>query len=410
MVKLKTLPRNARTCIMVEPLWAFFGPTATFFMPLFQKQLGMSEIQMGIVNSLAIASGFVFYSLAAPITNKLGRRRTSLIFDILSWSLSMVVWAFAQSFAWFLAAAFLNSIVRIVFVSWNLLISEDATEEQRSTIFGWINIIGTFGGLTTLAGGLFIDRFGVVPSMRWIFALGSLTMTSMFVIRFLGTDETKAGLYLMEKTRDRSLVSLVAQQAPKAVAAMKDPFFLRMIGVYIIANAIQAIDFFRILYLREEKVLPSVLVSSLPALSAVASIFVFFYVVPRQGSKKGKDSLAFSFLFCLVAQVLFVLMPKGSIPSAVLVFPSLQAAYALLATFRDTTFMNGTDSELKSERFSLTQTLMMLFSIPIGWLAGWLYSLSPHAPFLFASLLYALGFFLARSLSRLPERGGPALR
>jgi MFS family permease len=403
MVRLKTLPRNARTCILVEPLWAFFGPTAIFFMPLYQKNLGLSEIQMGIINSVAIASGFVFYSLAAPITNKLGRRKTSLIFDTLSWSMSMMVWAFAQSFVWFLAAAILNSIVRIVFVSWNLLISEDATDTQRSTIFGWINIIGTFGGLTTLVGGLFIDRLGVVPSMRWIFALGSLTMTTMFIIRFLGTDETKAGLYLLEKTKNKSLLALVAQQVPKAFAAIKDPFFLRMIGVYIIANAIQSIDFFRVLYLREEKVLPSLLVSSLPALSAGASIFVFFYVVPRQGAKKGSDKLAFAFLFCLVAQALFILMPKGSILSAILVFPSLQAAYALLATFRDTTFMNGTDAELKSERFSLIQTLMMLFSIPVGWFSGWLYSLSPHAPFMFASFLYALGFGLAKRLKSKTE-------
>ncbi|TXT42016.1 MAG: major facilitator superfamily protein [Spirochaetes bacterium] len=398
MVRLKTLPRNARTCILVEPLWAFFGPTALFFMPLYQKNLGLSEIQMGIINSVAIASGFVFYSLAAPITNKLGRRKTSLIFDTLSWSMSMLVWAFAQSFVWFLAAAILNSIVRIVFVSWNLLISEDATDAQRSTIFGWINIIGTFGGMTTLVGGLFIDRYGVVPSMRWIFALGSLTMTSMFILRFFGTGETKAGLYLLEKTKNKSLLSLVTQQVPKAFAAIKDPFFLRMIGVYIIANAMQSIDFFRVLYLREEKTLPSILVSSLPALSAGASIFVFFYVVPRQGARKGGDRLAFAFLFCLVAQVLFILMPKGSLLSAILVFPSLQAAYALLATFRDTTFMNGTDSELKSERFSLTQTFMMFFSIPIGWFSGWLYSLSPHAPFIFATLLYALGFGIAKSL------------
>jgi MFS family permease len=369
-----------------------------YFMPLYQKQLGLTEIQMGIINSIAISTGLVFYIFSAPITNKMGRRKTSMIFDIFAWTMAMIVWAFASNFIWFLIAGILNSVVRVVFVSWNLLISEDADESQRSSIFGWINVIGTFGGFSTLLGGLFIDRFGVVPSMRWIFALGSLSMTLMFFLRYIGTTETKTGIYLMEKTKSTNLFILVAQQVPKARQALKDSFFVRMVGIYFIANSILSIDFFRILYLIEEKNLPSVLVSSIPALSAIASVVIFFYVVPQKRLHRVKDNLSGAFLLCLVGQVFFILIPKGSSLSAILVFPSLQASYALLATFRDTVFMNGTDIELKSERFSLIQTLMMLLSIPMGWIAGLLYSYSPHLPFVLAIVLYASGFFLARTI------------
>jgi MFS family permease len=369
-------------------------------MPLYQKQLGLTEIQMGIINSVAITTGLVFYIFSAPITNKMGRRKTSLIFDIFAWSLAMIVWAFAKNFIWFLVAGILSSVVRIVFVSWNLLISEDADESQRASVFGWINIIGTFGGFSTLLGGLFIDRFGIIPSMRWIFILGSLSMTLMFILRYMGTTETKTGKYLMEKTKSTHLLILVAQQVPKAGHALKDRFFVRMIGIYFIANAILSIDFFRILYLREEKNLPSILVSSIPALSAIASIIIFLYVVPQKRLHKAKDNLSGAFLICLVGQLLFILIPKGSSLSAILVFPSLQASYALLATFRDTVFMNGTDIELKSERFSLIQTIMMLLSIPMGWIAGVLYSYSPHLPFILAIVLYAAGFVIARTIAR----------
>ena len=81
-----------------------------------------------------------------------------------------------------------------------------------------------------------------------------------------------------------------------------------------------------------------------------------------------------------------------------LIFPTLQASYALFQTFRDTVFMNGTEDNQKSDRFSFIQALMMLFSIPMGWLSGLLYTAAPQLPFVLASILYLAGFFLARSL------------
>ena len=369
-----------------------------YFMPLYQKELGLNEVQMGLVNSIAIASGLFFYSLAAPITNKLGRRKTSLFFDLISWSFSMLVWALSRSFAWFVIAAVSNSVVRIVYVSWNLLISEDANDEQRTTIFSWINVIGTFAGFATFAGGMIIDRFGIVPSMRGIFAAGAVILTLMFFFRFAATRETAVGEYLKEKTRGKSLFSLVGQQLPKAGQTLRDPFFLKMTGIYFIGNAVISIDFFRILYLKEQKLLSSFVISAVPALSAFVSIIVFFFILPRQTKLRNQDHLANAFLLCMASQILFMLMPRGSALAAVFIFPSLQVSYALLQTFRDTVFMNGTVAEHKSERFSLIQGFMMLFSIPMGWLAGLLYSISPHFPFLLASLLYAAGFLLARSL------------
>lgn len=398
MVPFRSLPRNARTSIAVEPLWSFFGPTVTFFMPLYQKQLGLSEIQMGIVNSVGIATGLFFFMFSAPLANKLGRRTVATCFDFIAWTVSMVIWAFSKSFAWFIAAAITNSVVRIVVVSWNLLISEDANEEQRSTIFGWINVIGTFGGLTALVGGLMIDRLGVLPSMRAIFLIGGAAMSLMFVLRFLGTRETAIGAAMKEKAKGANLLRLVWEQFPKALEALRDSFFLKMTGIFFIANAVMSIDFFRILYLKDVKSLSSVAVSSIPAFTAVTSVVIFFMILPRMKPSHDLKRLENSFLFCFFSQMFFLLIPRGSILAAFIVFPTLQAAYALLQTFRDTVFMNGIEPSLKSERFSLVQSLMFLLSIPVGWLAGLLYTVSPHLPFILACLLYAAGYLLAKSL------------
>jgi len=133
MVPFKKLTKNARTCIAVEPLWALFGPLVTYFMPLYQQKLGLNEVQMGVVNSVGIAAAS-FLSVVTPITNRLGRRKTSIVFDLIAWGISMILWAFSRSYIWFLAAAITNAAVRVVNVSWNLMLSEDATNEQRPTI------------------------------------------------------------------------------------------------------------------------------------------------------------------------------------------------------------------------------------------------------------------------------------
>jgi MFS family permease len=358
---------------------------------------------MGSLNSVNIAAGLVFYLFAAPLTNKLGRRTTSFIFDFAAWTVPMLLWAMARSYVWLLFATVFNAVVRIIYVSWNLLLSEDASEVQRPAIFGYINAIGSLGGITTLAGGLLIQKYGVEPAMRGLFWGGAASISALFIVRYIYSRETKVGEFMMAKTKRESLLRLVARQLPGALEAMKEPFFRRMTGVYFIGNAILSIDFFRVLYLKDVKALSSLTVSLLPALGAALSFVVFFVILPSRKGRKDKKSLAFAFLACLAAQLLFMLMPKGSAAAAILVFPALQASVALFQTFRDTVFMNGTEAELKSDRFSLIQILMMFLSIPMGALSGLLYSLDPRLPFALASALYLAGFFLARSVQRLSE-------
>lgn len=400
MVPFRKLPKNAKTCIAVEPLWALFGPMVSYFMPLYQEAHGLNEVQMGIVNSVGIAAGFVFFSMAAPITNRLGRRKTSLIFDLLAWGVTMLLWAFSRNYVWFLVAAITNAAVRVVNVSWNLLLSEDASNDQRPTIYGWIYLAGAFGGITTFCGGLIIEHFGVLSSMQAIFVIGAIVMICMFVLRYLGTVETRVGALIMEKSRQETFSQSLFKQIPEARESLKDPFFRRMAGIFIIANAVLSIDFFRVLYLSEQKGLSPFVTSLIPALGSLTSMIMFFFVVPRQEGRENHKHLAYSFLLCMIFQLAFVFIPEKSIAGAVLTVPWLQAAYFLVQTFRDSVFMNATGPDKRGERFSLIQALMLLVSIPMGWLSGFLYSLSPHYPFILAGVLYGVAFLLAKDLGK----------
>ncbi len=408
MTPFRDLPRNARSCILVEPLWALFGPLVMFYAPLYQKARGLSALDMGVINSTAIATGFLFFLLGAPLANRFGRRMTSLVFDVIAWSVAMVVWAFARSFTVFIIAGVLNSCVRVVIISWNLLITEDAQPGQRSTIHGWMHLIGSTGGLVTFMGGLAIARFGILESMPVIYLVGAASMTLMFILRHLTTRETATGLMLMEKTKTRPLLADIAAQLRLTATVFHDRGLALRVSIFTLANMVYAMDYYRVLYLGEAKRLSPSLVAFVPALGATFSIIVFFFVLPRleayRRSRNGDGhearALAAAALFCIGAVACFIVSPS-SFPALPIVASALmQTGYFLVLTYRDTTFMNGTDSLKRSGLYGVAQALAFLISIPAGWLGGFLYSRNPALPFVGAGFFYAFCFLAARSIDR----------
>ncbi|HOV39846.1 MAG TPA: MFS transporter [Spirochaetales bacterium] len=134
---LKSFQGNTRTCLLVEPLWGIpfnlFAPYASLYM----LALGCTKEQVGTITAIGLIFQMIFSLVGGYITDKLGRKRTSLIFDLLSWSIPCLIWMVAQNYYYFLVAAILNGMVRIVQNSWNCLMIEDAPPEQRVHIYTW---------------------------------------------------------------------------------------------------------------------------------------------------------------------------------------------------------------------------------------------------------------------------------
>jgi len=70
--------------------------------------LGLTDGQIGFLLSLNLAFQILGALLGGAITDKLGRRKTTFIFDIVSWSIPTLLWAIAQDFRYFVVAAVIN--------------------------------------------------------------------------------------------------------------------------------------------------------------------------------------------------------------------------------------------------------------------------------------------------------------
>jgi len=388
---LKDLPRNTRNCLIVEPLWALFGGVIFYFAPLYMKELGLTEIQMGLVNSAGLLFSFFFFLLAGPVTNKYGRHLTSLIWDLFSWTISMLIWAFAQEFWWFLVAVFFNSAVRVTMVSWNLLVSEDAREDQRVKVFAIVNLLGSLGGFVSLIAGLLLDTFGVIPTMRVTYFAGALSMTAMFVVRFFFTTETENGRRVMALTKGTPLYKLVFEQLASLVHAAKDAHFFVLTLLYLIVTAVSSFAFFQIIYLKDYLGYSNTELAVVPAVNSLLTILLLTVVMPRIPKGAERLGLLIAFVACLAGAGAFVFLGPGMLGAVLAVQGLGAAALVLVGTYRDSVFMNTVEEAKRAELFGLVNMMAMLLSIPTGWLAGWLFSVNQLAPFFALVVLFALG-------------------
>jgi len=402
---LSDLPRNTRNCLVVEPLWALFGGVIFYFAPVYMKALGLTEIEMGLVNSAGLLFSFVFFLLAGPVTNKYGRHRTSLIWDLFSWTVSMVLWAFAQDFWWFLVAVFFNSAIRVTMVSWNLLVSEDAREDQRVKVFAIVNLLATVGGIVSLVAGLLLDTFGVIPTMRVTYFAGALSMTTMFVVRFFFTTETENGRRVMESTKNTPLYKLVAEQLSSLFHAAKDGHFAILTVLFLIMTAINSFTFFQILYLKDQLGYSNTEVAIIPAVNSLLTIALLTLVMPRIPKGGERLGLLVGFVTCLIGATAFLFLGSQMLWAVLIVQGLGAAALILVGTYRDSVFMNTVEEAKRAELYGLVNMLAMLLSIPTGWLAGWLYSVNLLAPFLALVVLFLLGAGAAISLMGHHRRG-----
>ena len=150
---LKHLRGNARGCVYTEPLWGIPFNLYAPYVSLYMLALGLSDAQIGLVTSIGTGAQVFWALLSGAITDKLGRRRTTLIFDIISWSIPTLIWAVAQNFTYFLVAALVNAVWRVTMNSWTCLLVEDTEPDQLVDIYSWIYIAGLLAAFVTpLAG------------------------------------------------------------------------------------------------------------------------------------------------------------------------------------------------------------------------------------------------------------------
>lgn len=404
-----SLKGNTRACIWTEPLWGvpfnLYKPYVARYMVL----LGLSMSDIGIVTTISYIAQVISSVLSGVLTDKLGRRRCTVIFDVLSWSVPELLWIFSQNFAWFVVAALFNGMWKITENSWGLLLVEDTPPKQIVPAFSLASFMGVIATFVAPISVWAVSRYSVVPTMRVLHLIAFLSMTAKFIILYIFSKETSVGVRRLQVTKDKSIFRSIYECKDVYLAILREKRMLLTLGilaVYSLANTVNdnywstfVVDY---LGLRESDLSWFYMFKGMVTLGAI------LVLVPRLKNLSFKRPMLISILLLALAQGTLLVLDGTAAPLFV-IWPILilcvcfeAMAISLLSPLTGSMLYFHTAPEERARIsgmiFATVALMACLFPIGIGWLANF----SLYYPYLINLGLFAIMTLLIILIARLP--------
>jgi MFS family permease len=339
------------------------------------------------------------------VTDKLGRRRTTLIFDILAWSVPALISAIAQNFWYFVVAGIINSIWRITHNSWTCLLVEDAEPEKLVDIYSWIYIANLLVGFVAPLAGLLIGVFSLVPTVRGLYLFAAVMFTVKAVVTYLLTQETAQGVVRMHETKHQNMLAILSEYRHVLRDLIRSPQTLYTAGIMLIVSIGTLIsgNFWAILVTQKLHV-PDQTLSLFPFVKSAIMVLFFFVVMPRVGALHFKVPMVLGFIGFVISQALLLAAPvQGYAMLLASVF--LEAcSFATVSPLLDRMTVLTIDPKERARIQSILYVGIILLTSPFGWIAGTLSALNKDLPFLLNIALFAAGALLAYLAGRASQK------
>lgn len=394
---------NPRACMFTEPMW---GLSAQLFLPfasVYMIALGLTESTIGLIATVGLFVQVFFSLFGGPLTDKYGRRPTTLVSDIVSWSIPTLLWAVAQNATWFYVAALFNAAMRVPTTSWTCLFIEDAPKNRVVHFWAWIYIANILAGFVAPLAGLMIDRWELIPTMRAIYGFAFVTMTAKFVILGAVSKETRQGEVRLKETADQSLWQVARESTRIIGRVFTTPGTLTAIAVLAV-NAIYMTvrgTFFAVL-LTEGLGFGAEEIGWFPAVRSLVMLVFYFTIMSRLRQERYVWALVVGFVSLIVSVGLLIVAPERGIAIIVISTVIEAVGAAILAPYIEGFIYAVVDAHERARILAVVNAFVLAVASPFGWIAGTLSERGKTYPFiLIAALLALVVVFL---VVRNPER------
>ena len=387
-----SLKGNARACVFLEPLFVIPHTLYTGFMTLYMLELGVSLAQVGLITSLGLV-GHIFFALASPIlTDKLGRRYSTLIFDFIGWGVPLVVWIVAQNIYFFIVAAFFNAFFRVVSTSWHCLMLEDSKPGTRVHIFNFLQLASITAGFFAPIAALLVSRMTLVPAMRimLIFALASKSI--MFVLRHIYTTETEIGQQKMQELKGISVWDSFSTYLPVLKRIAKD----RVLIIFLFLRSLNFSQLtvrqtFLAVLVTQRLGFPDETVALFHFLNAIVMLLVLILVTPILAQYTSRWPISIGIYFHITATGILLLMPPTHNMPLLIISAILIALGTAIATPRiDALVANTIINEERSVANAIMSVFLLLVTVPFAYLGGMLSEIDVRLPFLMILVIFTV--------------------
>lgn len=411
LITLKNLRGNVRGAVLTEPLWAIPYNLYAPFVSVYMLALGLTDSQIGLLTSIGLAFQIFWTALSGAITDKFGRKRTTLLVDIVAWSIPCLIWAVAQDFNAFLIAAIVNSTWRVTQNSWQCLLVEGTEPCLLVDVYSLIYISGLLAAFFSPLTSLLIGQFSLIPTMRGLFVLSFVMMTAKFFTMNAMVEETEYGLDRMHATKHQSIFAIVGESGGVLRQVLQTPQTLITAGLMIFVAIAATINttFWSVL-VTERLLIPAQYIALYYVARSVITLLFYFTVMTRLREVDPRIPMVFGFGGLIATSLLLISMPPQSYWLLLLATVIEGASVPAISTLLDKLIAISVDPKERARIMGLLYLVVLACTTPFGWIAGVASQVNRNLPFviIIVVLLLAalLAFFASRRATLSPSDAG----
>jgi len=400
---LLTAKGNPKVLLLMEPLWGIPFHLIAPFTALYMQALGISDIQIGILLSVGTVIQVIFSSFGGILTDKLGRKPTTMLGDFFGWVVPCLVWAFSGNFWMFLIAIAFNGFEQVNQTAWVCLLNEDAEREHIVNIWNWVLIAGQISLFFAPISGLFIKKTSVVVVLRVLYFSFAVFMFIKNILTQKFVTETKQGIIRKKESKHQSVKQMLAEYKDVFPLILKNKSTLLTLFIMIGLHCASMIsnNFFS-LYVTSNLSISESLLSIFPIFRAVVML-VFFFAAP-----KILDRLPFNIPMSvglggyIICQLLLIFCPPGNLIFLFLYALIDAVAFALVIPRKEAMMVYNIDEKERARILSLLLTITLILSTPFGYIIGLLSSMNRQYPFYLSTAFFVVMFVLV-AFSKNPD-------
>lgn len=380
---------NPRTLVLIEPLWGIPYNLISPFATLYMYTQGITDLQIGLILSITMVVQVLLSFFGGILSDKLGRKFTTMMGDFFGWAMACLVWAVSNNFWAFLVAALLNCFEQINQTAWYCLLIEDARPKDLVGIYTWVNIGGLVAIFFAPLSGLFISSYSIVPVVRVLYILFALTMLIKTFITFRFCRETKQGQIRRAETRGVSILHMLGEYRQLIPSLLKNRSVLKAVAVSVILYITNMVstNFFG-LYVTQRLGLSENFLALFPILNAAVMLIFMVGFQHRMNAAQFRLPLWIGLALYAVGALVLIFSPADSLLFVLLYVFVAAVAAALVNPRKDALLQLNLTSQERARLNALIMASTIALSSPFGYLAGWLSSLDRRLPFVFTLLLF----------------------
>jgi MFS family permease len=357
--------------------------------------LGLHDSQVGLVATIYMVSQVFFAFLSGPLTDKLGRRKATAIFDFVSWSIPCLIWWRAENVWFFLAAALLNGTMQIPTNSWDCLLIEDAEKSQITRINTLVAVAAQLSVLFAPISAVLFSRLTLVPAIRILYVNAFVIMTLKIIILYFWSHETRMGMIRLEESRGKSIFSLASGYGGvlKIIGASPGTIFALVITTLVGIVGMINTTFWQVI-VSKKLLVPDHLLPIFPIVRSVVAVAFLFLAAPHLTKGLLKIPLLTGFACYLAGQSILILAPvegpvKYVMLCASLILDGFAASYLFMLA--KSLVALHIHREERARVQALMNLIIMGATAPFGWIGGVLSGLSRSLPFVLNLCLLITG-------------------